>query len=354
MTHRDPHATGDVTDGGGQPPSHRHLYGLPFPSRTSPLATTAAEANGRWASAVGLVRADRASWLADCAPHLAAARMYPDAQSPQLALVTAYLTWLFVLDDRLDHDPADGTAGSRSLTDLAALLGDPPSTAAPEPLLGALADLRRRTRALAPQTLSTRLDAHLRQTFDAFATEAQHRREGTPPTESQYIDLRRRTSCAWIFADLAELAHDTETLPLLHTSTEYHAQVACAADIAGWDNDLVSLARETARDENDNLVSVLARRHGWTPERAGEEVARRIGQRVREYPAAERRTLAHIAASGLRGPERTRHEDVIVSFRDVLAGVLAWNHGDTLRFSVPRTTTGPDHPGGTPDADPRP
>ncbi|MFJ8435985.1 hypothetical protein ACIQ9P_32265 [Kitasatospora sp. NPDC094019] len=352
MPHQDPRPADDVAP--LRPAAPPDLYGLPFPGRTSPLAATTAEANGRWAAAVGLVRADRASWLADCAPHLAAARMYPDAQSPPLALITAYLTWLFVLDDRLDHDPADSTAGSRSLADLAALLRHPPSTAPPEPLLGAFADLRRRTRALVPRTLSERLDAHLRQTLDAFATEAEHRREGTPPTEGQYIALRRRTSCAWIFADLAELAHDTETLPLLHTSAEYHAQVACAADIAGWDNDLVSLARETARHENDNLVTVLARKRGWAPERAAEEVARRIGQRVRDYPATERRTLARIAASGLRGPERTRHEDVIVSFRDVLAGVLAWNHGDTLRFTDPAAPTTPHRPGGTPDADPRP
>ncbi|SDT83340.1 hypothetical protein SAMN05216371_8160 [Streptomyces sp. TLI_053] len=353
MTHQDPHPADDDAES-LRPATSTVLYGLPFRSRTSPLAATAAQANGRWASAVGLVRADRASWLADCAPHLAAARMYPDAQSPRLALVTAYLTWLFVLDDRLDHDPADSTAGSRTLAELATVLGCPPSTAPPEPLLRALADIRRRTRELVPRTLSQRLDTHLRQTVDAFATEAEHRRDGRPPSENQYIDLRRRTSCAWIFADLAELAHDTETLPLLHTSAEYHAQVACAADIAGWDNDLVSLARETASDESDNLVTVLARRRGWTPERAGEEVARRIGQRVREYPAAERRTLAHIAASGLRGPERTRHEDVIVSFRDVLAGVLAWNHGDTLRFADPPTAAPrPHRTGGTPDAEPR-
>ncbi|MFJ4192415.1 hypothetical protein [Kitasatospora sp. NPDC089509] len=351
MTQQDPHSAADVD--ATRPPSPSHLYGLPFAGRISPLAAEAGQANGRWASSIGLVRSDRASWLADCAPHLAAARMYPDAEVPRLALIAGYLTWFFLLDDRLDHDPADSTASVRSLVNLAALLDHPPPTAPPDPLLGAFADLRRRTRELVPRTLAQRLDAHLRQVFDAFATEAGHRRDGRPPSESEYVALRRRTSCAWIFADLAELAQDTEVLPLLHASADYHAQVACAADIAGWDNDLVSLARETARNEGDNLVILLSRNRGWSPERAREEVARRIRQRVREYPAAEQRTLARIAASGLNGPERTRHEGVIVSFRDVLSGVLAWNHGDTLRFTGPPAAPGPHRMGGTPDADPR-
>src|SRR5256885_660147 len=63
----------------------------------------------------------------------------------------------------------------------------------------------------------------------AFALEADMRKAVRPVPAAQYIERRRITSCAWLLADLAELAASTRPC---ERDDAYRALVECGADIA--------------------------------------------------------------------------------------------------------------------------
>lgn len=312
---------------------------LPFTSRISPLASTVGEFNRDWAIRVGLVKDEAEdSWLACCAPHLAAARMYPQAAVADLTLVSGYLTWLFALDDQMDAREA-GNQSSAVLTRVALAVREAHRgiiEQSGDPLVDAFAELHRRSQARAPAAYLRRQLAHLSETFEAFGTEIRHRTAAIPPTSAEYTEQRRRTSCARIFADFTELVTGIEP-PTVLCGVEYQTVIDCAADIGAWDNDLVSLCREIPQGEVNNLVLVLSTAEDLNLTQASNQVAERIRQRTGDYLSAEQRLLARLEAADITEPARLRYRHLVHALRDVLSGVITWNHTDTLRFTSVHT-----------------
>jgi hypothetical protein len=264
--------------------------------------------------------------------------MYPEAPLTRLSLISGYLTWFFALDDRLDLQ-ASTNSGASWLEGICLILqkgpgsGEIPPTG--EALGDAFSDLFQRTRRFASPRWLTRFSTHLQDTFQAFGAEAVHRATGIPPGRNEYIQQRRRTSCAWIFADFTELALGIELPPDLYASREYRDLIVCAADIAAWDNDLVSLRREVNHGEVNNLALVLAHAHGVPLDQAVHQVAAHINLRVADYAAAELHVLALLDATGQGDSEGARHRRLVLAQRDTLSGVVTWTHSGTDRFATP-------------------
>jgi hypothetical protein len=292
----------------------------------------------RWAARMGLARTpheDRR--LAALAPHLAAARMYPAASLAALNLVSDYLTWFFAVDDGIDLHGAAQQAETtlHRIRSAVQAVRDGAAPRADDPLTSAFADLYERSHGVLSTLWLGRLIGHLWATTEAFGIEARSRQSCVPPAESEYIERRRHTSCAWIFADLTELTTAAELPGAVCGWAEYRELIHCAADIAGWDNDLVSLPRELAHAEVNNLVVVLAHADGLSLEHASHAVAHRISRRIRDYLAAEQGVLIRVAATGTADGTRAVVQRIVDALRSTLAGVVAWNHGDTDRFSQP-------------------
>jgi epi-isozizaene synthase len=261
--------------------------------------------------------------------------MYPNAPYRQLALISDLLAWFFALDDRLDRAGPASRSSATLHTVRAALQhsGRPLNARVQDPLQSAFADLHTRCRTLMSPALLDRLAGHLHATLDAFAHEEQCRRAATPPPEPTYILRRRHTSCAWIFADLTEFATGIEVPATVHAWAEYQELIECAADIAAWDNDLLSLPREMQQGEVNNLVLVLAHADGLELAAAHHQVAARIEERIAHYGDTERLLHARTRHAPLPADTITALRHLIAALRDTLQGVVTWNHADTDRFT---------------------
>ncbi|GGV55341.1 terpene synthase family protein [Streptomyces spectabilis] len=297
---------------------------LPFQAGLNPAVHDVAEANFAWARRTGLLqKAGDTARLWACAPEMAAARMFPTAALSDLTLAAAFLTWLFFLDDQIDSPGRDNHAPLIAVAQALELPRTPPSD---EPLANTFADLYQWIKALGGSQLwRQRFVDHLKQVVRAFGSEARQRARSAPPSEDAYVHQRRTTSCAWVFADLTELLMHAELPGELWRSRHYQELIECSADIAAWDNDVLSLNREITLAEVNNLVLVLATARNVSIDEARRLVIQRLHRRIGDYLPAEHACLSLAEATGAPC-------EVVWAFRHTLGGIVTWNHTDTRRF----------------------
>jgi hypothetical protein len=193
---------------------------------------------------------------------------YPTADSDLLGVIADWNTWTFLVDNQLDHhtlglDPQ--RLGAFAVCMDAILRGDTPNdqAVAQLPLLRSLSDVAARLRARSIPLWMDRFRRNVAATLAMCVQEARNRRHGQIPDEHTYMEMRPHTSGVFCFLDLIELAQGY----VLPGEVRYHPivdQLVClTAEIIFLANDIVSLGKEVAQGDGNNLIIIAQHAHGW-------------------------------------------------------------------------------------------
>ena len=317
------------------------------PSPVSPWTRQAEVHVEDWAAEFGLIRS-AAAWsrFRATAPGELAGRVYATAvDQARLEAVTAWIGWLFLIDDQLDEgatgkDPALVMDRLRPFADMAAemaarpvaVLGRGPAGWAEgrSPRMRLRAALAQVWGSVAPAMPAGWRAVFARHYFDYLCGcewEAENRARGQVPAEAEFAGKRRDAGAIWPSLDLLEYAAGAPLPdgprddPLLAA-----ARTACA-DVVCWTDDLLTVGKERAHGDVHNLVIVLEYATGCDERKAEDMVAQRIEARFADFRELRRRVLASDAGTG--SALRTH----VAGLHDWMLGHLEWGLR-TIRYSA--------------------
>jgi hypothetical protein len=246
----------------------------PFPAQMNPLAEKVDEHTFTWATEFQLLQKEAAiqrfhksrfAWLA--------ARAYPGADFAELALANDFFTWLFMLDDQFD----DGSLGRQPerlravIGGLLAILGFEQAGNYPAlsgPLANALTELWDRILPLTTPQWQKRFTRHLLAYFDSYNWETCNRAAGTIPDVEIYIDKRQDAGAMRIALDYIDLAAHIDLPAEVYSSSLVQTLLRITNNAVCWANDIISLEKEIARGDLNNLVLALQAAHACTLQEA--------------------------------------------------------------------------------------
>ncbi|MBO2446241.1 hypothetical protein J4573_04010 [Actinomadura barringtoniae] len=256
---------------------------LGAPSVLHPDAWPLGERLEAWSRARGLVLGDPdTSPLGRARFERLAARVFPTAELDRVELFARWLTWAFALDDAIDEAPlgTSATAVDALFEDLLKAVRRGHARPGAMPLEATGVELWRATVPGMSRDWRRRFLMHLEEHRAGCAEEAVNRRMGQVPGLDDYPALRRRAAAPFLF-DLIEPVLGVELPPSLRGTPSWKALLEGTADVLAWCNDVASHARESARGDVHNQVTVLAEAYGFeTPQAAGwviDHVAHRVG-----------------------------------------------------------------------------
>lgn len=258
-------------------------FHIPLPSRQSPDHARADAEQLAWPRSLGLIKSEAAA-----ARHLRggyaqlASRFYPHAIGADLDLGVDLMSWFFLFDDHFDGPRGENPAEAKQLTDaVAAALNVPLPVTAP-PIAHGFADIWRRICEGMTPAWCTRSARHWRSYFDGYVDEAESR--DTPfSSAAQYLTVRRQTIGVQPTVDLAERAGHFEVPHRVFDGAVLSAMRQIAADVNLLLNDIASLEKEEARGEQNNMVLILRREHGWSKDRSVAHIQSEVRARLEQY-----------------------------------------------------------------------
>jgi hypothetical protein len=187
---------------------------------------------------------------------------YRWADSDGRELADCWCLWTLLVDELFEARVKAGTLGPRPGSGIDPAADLALVTSAPDEidsaLQSALKDLTQRSCAGRPAAWCAGLTAHVADFVRSCHIEALYRLEGTAVSMEEFIAVRRGSFATGMFLDLVETLTDS-SLPAGEPFDELGAGIrACAADLGGWCNDLISYRRERGVETQNNLVLRLA------------------------------------------------------------------------------------------------
>lgn len=315
-------------------------FDLPFPSEIHPDADAVIAHTCQWALATGLVPDEAGvARLRQGGIMTAGPRLTPRAPINAACLVCDWTVFLIVLDDEFDEDEL-GTQpelARAAIEDVSAAFGGKTREAAGFPRIAAVsaaaADLGRRFEAQSPSPAwLARFQSHAEAHIWSKVSEAEHRATASSLDVPSYVALRRITSAAYTYADLAELAEQAATAEQVRESPAWRQALEAAADVWLGIQDICSCAKEVTAGDNLNLAAVMARSTGRTLQQGIDDAYQWVCQRSADL-AAQRKQLAAIplppGPGGTPQATGTRYLDAL---ERLLGGHLTWNSKDNPRY----------------------
>ncbi|MGW7328280.1 terpene synthase family protein [Streptomyces sp. NPDC054840] len=211
-----------------------------------------------------------------------------------MALTAQWAVFICCVDDLVDRGglgtvPGEVEEFTAPLREVLAGGGGPPPARRPA-YARVLQELWAHTSAGMPAQWKERFTADYTDFLDATEEEVALRRDGVRLTVAQYVRLRRRTITLLPLLDVLERTGDAPMVECEQVGDRLGELRRAVADIAGWVNDLVSAADDTAVGQ-DNLVTTLARQESCCLAEARQRAAAMI---------SERRSTFHTVATTLR------------------------------------------------------
>ncbi|MFJ2786477.1 MULTISPECIES: terpene synthase [unclassified Streptomyces] len=284
---------------GGSP-----VWDLPARRAANPSATD--EAAVRWADATGLCQGPAESGkLRLVRPGLLAAWTHPAADEADLALVAMWMSWLFLLDDRIDEGALgrDTDLLELRLQDLQAVaLG----VSGPTTAMGrGLAEIIGLAGGGMPTWWRLRFRRNVADYLAACVWQAAHRQAGQVPAPADFPARRRAFGAIIPSFDLIERTDGVLLAPSVHCSRPYQVLLLAAADLVCWTNDLMTAGKEAALGDPHNLVLVTAHHEKLDRPAAARIVSAGCERRLRDHARA-RRELGALLSGVKEGPDRSR------------------------------------------------
>lgn len=311
-------------------------FHMPLPRRRNPERDRARADHLDWPRSFGLITTDAAAARHSKGNYAdLAAGFYPSATGEDLDLGVDLMSWFFLFDDLFDGPRGDDPQQAARLTDrVAAALDGPLPDDAPLIALG-FADVWRRTCHGMSPNWCARSARHWRAYFAGYVEEASSRRFNTPYREAgEYLAMRRRTIGVQPTVDLGERAAHCEVPQCIFDSAVLSAMLVIAIDVNLLFNDIASLEKEEARGEQNNMVFILMREHGWSRRRSIAQMQEEVRTRLDQFLLLESCLprlfdTFDLTQQERENVERYRHDAV----RSVIRGSYDW-HRSSGRYDA--------------------
>ncbi|MEU3526539.1 pentalenene synthase [Streptomyces sp. NPDC038707] len=319
-----------VSEDGSGPPAPAPV---PFPRRISADFRAAHERHLTWPKSFGFLSSEEEEThhLKGQFP-LIAAMFYPNATGDELDLGVDQQSWYFLFDDALDEQWGRSPDRVRHLVGLVkeGIGGE----ASPLPLAGAFADMRRRSCRDMPADWIQRSAAHWSSYLDHHVHEAISRQTGTPMSLGTYLRVRCHTIGVAPVIDLAERLSSCVLPDRLYMLPHLSVMREMTKTFIICDNDIVSLDKDAALGERNNLVLCLEREYGISRPEAIQEVLRRQDEALQLFTGAHRALLGATATSRLDPAERDLLRRYCTeALQTTVRGAYDWHHTST-RYRV--------------------
>ncbi|NSL86134.1 terpene synthase family protein [Chitinophaga solisilvae] len=309
------------------------LY-CPFPTRISPYTDKVAANTYKFLHDYQLLETKEAEeHFATYKMAWMTCRTMPDADFDLLCCIDNFYSWLFVLDEQLDHvTPA--TAYIREENYIRQLIEGfveaLRNNAIPKDnkFFHALSDIGARLQKMTRASWQSQFQISVQATFEAAIWEAYNNKHPEHhPAVVQYMHMRQFFSAANIGTDINELATGVE-LPmyvLQHPDIMYITELA--RRVVCWANDLFSLNKELQHGDEHNLVMMLKHQHQYSLNEAIQKAASIHDAEMREF-VTRRSRLADF------GEDLNRKiKKYIDGLETMIAGFFYWSIIDTPRYN---------------------
>jgi 5-epi-alpha-selinene synthase len=257
----------------------------------SPYAQAVHEHSLAWATHFRLIQGEAArrrflnsnfAWLT--------ARAYSTAALEDMQLLNDWMIWLFMFDDQFD----DGLPGKRleeiqsTVREYIEICENPDVISPRGPAAAAMCDLYRRT--LPKMTLAwrQRFTRHFMQYLDTYNWTARNHLQGTIPDINAYLKNRHHSGGMTVSIDLIELAEHLYLPEELLMSQAFKRLSHATNAVVCWSNDMVSLAKERARGDVNNLVVIFQQTYHLPLQEAIEQVNEMVTAEVHLFERIER------------------------------------------------------------------
>ncbi|WP_369638191.1 hypothetical protein [Nocardia sp. JMUB6875] len=226
-----------------------------------------------WMDKFGLYRndADRAWGIASNASEFVC-RILPTGREDRLQYFAEFIQWAFAFDDT-HHDTVAAAPPIAETLDLHCRiirgLEAPGSQMCDDHLITALEDIAARIKAsVTPQQYHRFVDG-VRIWLLGCTWESNNTEQGIIPTLADYTAIRMWTIGSWIFAAFAEIVDDFQLPGEVRSAPAVRAVAEATFLLVGWDNDVLSYAKELRESTTDaNILSVLMHHNRCSLEQA--------------------------------------------------------------------------------------
>ncbi|MGB2570340.1 terpene synthase family protein [Micromonospora citrea] len=264
-----------------------------------------------------------------------AGRLYPDADEADLRTLATLFTWFFLVDDACDGPGRLAPEQIRALRAGAlTLLREGPRWRHPGfggPLRRLLVEAWREPRRRMTARWRSRFADAVAHHLDGTWREAVAKEAGRPPSVTEYVELRRATSAAYVSYPLVEFATGRPLPDAVYHHPLLRRIGELGNDLLSWYNDIASLDRDLATSGGHNLVLAEAAERGVPLETAVGLVADRWRETMGRFVALR-------AAVPSFGPTWdvavTAHLDGVAN---AVRGTVDWTL-ESARYPVPDTT----------------
>ncbi|MET8862598.1 hypothetical protein ABZW11_06530 [Nonomuraea sp. NPDC004580] len=271
-------------------PLHIPPLPCPFPNEVNVHASEVDTESHLWLAASNMLNgAETIEHFRRSKIGLLAARTNPTVPRESLRLINDWYNWLFAFDDAFCENELMGhraSALARALPPLLEILDGRRRPTADDPFGLALQELQQRISEYATPAQVDRWRITVKEYLFAQIWEAANREVDLIPTPEDYVLMRRITGATYTCFALIDVGggYRLEAEEWHHPDVRMLSDLAC--DLIGWDNDLLSYAKERGNDKaRHNLVTVLATHKSLTLQDALREVAQMHNDAIAAFVA---------------------------------------------------------------------
>lgn len=298
---------------------------MPFPAaRPNPAMGEAESRMWTWLDHFGLCQTDAARKRMETtqSPRVIS-MMYPGIDVELLAMISQYLGFFFVINDRFDYDL--GCQDAASVGEVVEGLTSTLRGAVPEDsTASAFADLWQRLTMKRSDAWQARFRTNTEAWLWTYFTEAANRASGRVPTLREYQAYRIYSVQNLPYLDLCELAVGIDVPVCARQLPSHKALLAAATDFSYRINDAISVAREEVAGYSNNYVLLLQHHDGLSRADALSLVNNEMTESLQRMQKAERDFLQQLDTVRLPVAERRKIPQLITAYHDEIRGQFDW------------------------------
>ncbi|WP_280465032.1 terpene synthase family protein [Nocardia brasiliensis] len=261
---------------------------LPFAACRNPAVDPTYDALSTWVSNIGMaeLRSVKGVFTTTRVGEFSS-YAYPFSDHSTRAMIDGWVLWTLIVDELFEEKLTAGELNPwpSDSDDPATALAAVDPLAAPKHHLNALADLSARTVEDMPATWQREFHGHVAKFVRSCHQEAANRLSRTDTTVDipGFAALRRGSFATDMFMDLVERVYRVPA-PEGPAITPIVAELrACAADLGGWCNDVLSYRREVGSEDRNNLVLLLTLQTSAPIEQAVRNALTRVHDRAWQF-----------------------------------------------------------------------